>query len=44
MAGAVITKFEGVYAVMKIYMTEDYRTMSRKAARSEEHTSELQSH
>ena len=32
MAGAVITKFEGVYAVMKIYMTEDYRTMSRKAA------------
>ena len=32
MIDTVIIKYKGAYTTMKIYMTEDYRTMSRKAA------------
>ena len=32
MAGAVIILFEGVCISMKVYVTEDYKAMSRKAA------------
>lgn len=32
MIETVVINYKGAYITMKIYMTEDYRTMSRKAA------------